>query len=145
MNKQSYNGGTSAIDYKELRRRMDEPPHKVDPIVARNQQKALYLTFPYVLFMSVSFIVVAFIAIAMVHAQENLKEQVNLSSKLESRYVTLKNENDANYDRIYSSVDMVEIKRKAIEELGMHYPTEGQIVHYTNTLDDYVRQYKDIK
>ena len=41
-----------------------------------------------------------------------------------------------------SSVDMEEIKTRAIEDLGMQYAEKGQVVEVPGVADDYVRQYK---
>ena len=140
-----YNYGNTAEQYHEYRLRMEEPVEQVNPTVRRNQEKAMFLNLPYVLFLSIAFAAVAMSAIMMIRAQENLKESVNNVSRLENQYVTLKADNDATYDRIVNSVDAAEVKRIAIEELGMHYAAEGQIVVYTGDMDDYVRQYADIR
>ena len=140
-----YNYGNTAEKYHEYRLRMEEPIEEVDPVVRKNQQKAMFMNLPYVLFLSVAFIALATSAILMICAQERLKESVNSVSKLENQYVTLKTENDATYDRIVNSVDSAEVKRIATEELGMHYAAQGQIITYAGELDDYVRQYSDIR
>lgn len=140
-----YNYGNTAEKYHEYRLRMEEPIEEVDPVVRKNQQKAMFMNLPYVLFLSVAFIALATSAILMIRAQERLKESVNSVSKLENQYVTLKTENDATYDRIVNSVDSAEVKRIATEELGMHYAAQGQIITYAGELDDYVRQYSDIQ
>jgi cell division protein FtsL len=140
-----YNYGNTAEKYHEYRLRMEEPIEEVDPVVRKNQQKAMFMNLPYVLFLSVAFIALATSAILMIRAQERLKESVNSVSKLENQYVTLKTENDATYDRIVNSVDSAEVKRIATEELGMHYAAQGQIITYAGELDDYVRQYSDIR
>ena len=140
-----YNYGNTAEQYHEYRLRMEEPVEQVNPTVRRNQEKAMFLNLPYVLFLSIAFVAVAMSAIMMIRAQENLKESVNNVSRLENQYVTIKADNDATYDRIVNSVDAAEVKRIAIEELGMHYAAEGQIVVYTGDMDDYVRQYADIR
>ena len=44
--------------------------------------------------------------------------------------------------RIMSSVDMEEIKTRAIEDLGMQYAEQGQVVEVPGVAGDYVRQYK---
>ena len=52
---------------------------------------------------------------------------------------TLKLSNDEEYSRITRSIDLEEIKRIAIGELGMTYAQEGQIVLYDNAGTDYMR------
>lgn len=54
----------------------------------------------------------------------------------------MKLDNDEEYSRIMSSVDMEEIKTRAIEDLGMQYAEKGQVVEVPGVADDYVRQYK---
>ena len=141
----TYNYGNTAEKYHEYRLRMEEPVQEVDPRVRRNQQKARFIDAPYLIFLCAAFVAVAMAAIMMIKAQENLKESVNSVSRLEREYVTMKADNDANYNRIVNSVDNAEVKRIATEELGMHYAAEGQIVSYVGDLDDYVRQYQDIR
>ena len=48
--------------------------------------------------------------------------------------------NDEEYSRITSSIDLEEIKRIAIGELGMTYAKEGQIITYDSVENDYMRQ-----
>ena len=49
--------------------------------------------------------------------------------------------NDEEYSRIISSVDLDHVKNVAINELGMQYAEEGQVVTIETQGDDYVRQY----
>ena len=103
-----FNYGNTAEKYHEYRLRMEEPIAEVNPIVRKNQQKAMFMNIPYVLFLCVAFVAVASSAIIMIRAQERLKESVNSVSRLENEYVTLKMDNDATYDRIINSVDAAE-------------------------------------
>ncbi len=57
---------------------------------------------------------------------------------------SLKLDNDEEYSRITNSVDLDEVKRVAIQELGMKYAEEGQIVTITGGGSDYMRQVADI-
>ena len=61
----------------------------------------------------------------------------------ESELNNLKVANDEELCRITSSVDMEEVKRVAIGELGMVYPQEGQIITYSSEGRDYVRKVSD--
>ena len=63
---------------------------------------------------------------------------------MESRLNTLKLDNDEEYSRITSNIDLEEVKRIAIQELGMKYAEEGQIVTVTGGGSDYMRQVADI-
>ncbi|MDE5865346.1 MAG: cell division protein FtsL, partial [Lachnospiraceae bacterium] len=48
--------------------------------------------------------------------------------------------NDEEYNRITSSIDLEEVRRIAVQELGMRYAEEGQIVSFTSENNDYVKQ-----
>lgn len=48
--------------------------------------------------------------------------------------------NDDNYSKMVTLVDYDEIRKIAIEELGMVYASEDQIISYTRENSDYVRQ-----
>lgn len=48
--------------------------------------------------------------------------------------------NDEEYSRITSNINLEEIKRIAIGELGMTYATEGQVIPYESNSNDYMRQ-----
>ena len=63
---------------------------------------------------------------------------------MESQLNALKLDNDEEYSRITSSVDLEEVKRIAIQELGMKYAEEGQIVIVEGGGSDYMRQMADI-
>ena len=63
----------------------------------------------------------------------------NIAS-LESELNSKKLANDEEYSRITSSVDLEEIKRVAIGELGMTYAKEGQIITYTAEGNDSMRK-----
>lgn len=80
-----------------------------------------------------------------INLQGDLSTSVDKIASLQSQYESLKKENDAEYAAINNSIDYEEIRRIAIEKLGMHYASEGQIVMYTeNDANDYVSVYSVI-
>ena len=56
----------------------------------------------------------------------------------------IKTDNDARLKRIETSVDLDYIKDVAMNQLGMKYAQEGQIVYYTVDNSNYMNQYSDI-
>ena len=65
-------------------------------------------------------------------------------SKDRIAYNDLKLANDEEYDRIMGSVNLEDIKKTAMDELGMDYPKEDQVVVIPGDGNDYVRQYRKI-
>lgn len=79
-----------------------------------------------------------------VSLQSDVTSSVKEISRLESSLNSLKLSNDEEYNRITASIDLEEVKKIAIHELGMQYAEDGQVVSYSSKNSDYVRQYKDI-
>ena len=98
----------------------------------------------YVVFLMAALLVAGYVLIGYIQMQADITTQMKEIAKLESQLYNLELANDEELTRINSSIDLEEIKRIAIGELGMVYATEGQIVHYTNEGSDYVRQLCDI-
>lgn len=56
-----------------------------------------------------------------------------------------KYENDNKENKIYSQIDLEEIREKALTELGMVYPYRNQVINYKAVTGGYVRQFGDIQ
>jgi len=69
---------------------------------------------------------------------------MNNIASLQSEVNDLRADNDARYKSITTSVDLNEVKKKAIKELGMSYPKEKQVVYYSIENNNYMDQYSDI-
>ena len=72
--------------------------------------------------------------------QSQVTSKVSVVNQLESKLNNMKQANDEENLRIQNSVDLEEIKRIAIGELGMTYAQEGQIVYYSSEGTDYMRK-----
>lgn len=81
-----------------------------------------------------------------INLQSELSNSVEEISSLQNEYENVKRNNDEELAAINNSIDNEEIRRVAIEELGMHYATEGQIVSYSDNFEnDFVRVYSVIQ
>ncbi len=125
-------------------RRMEEEPRRVlSNETRKNRDKARHMSLGYVAFLMAALTVCALILINYIQVQSDLTNSTKEIARLESRLNTLKLSNDEEYNRITSSVDLEEIKRVAIGELGMTYAKEGQIVTYDSIGNDYMRKVTD--
>ncbi|MCR5179113.1 MAG: cell division protein FtsL [Lachnospiraceae bacterium] len=80
-----------------------------------------------------------------VSVQSSLEGSVSEIASLEKQLAAMRQENDEAYSRANSRIDLEEVKRMAIQELGMKYADEGQIVIYSDEgAEDYVRQFDSI-
>ena len=98
----------------------------------------------YVVFLSLCVAVVAFAAVSLVQIQSQVTQRMENIAKLESQITDLKADNDARYKEIVTSVDLDYIKDVAINELGMQYATEDQIIYYSVENNNFMDQYSDI-
>ena len=110
----------------------------------RRRVKSSPMNFGYIFFMMIAMLVVCVVLIGYVELQADITNKINRISQLESQLNDLKLDNDETYTKIMSSVDLEEVKRIAINELGMKYAKEGQVITYSGEGSDYVRQYKEI-
>lgn len=132
----------NAVRKLEPQRRWEEegPVKKPHHEVRKNRDKARHMSFGYVVFLTAALCAAAYILVNYVQLQAELTNLTESVAAKESQLNYLKVSNDESYNRIISSVDLEEIKRIALGELGMIYAQEGQIVEYKNEARDYMRQ-----
>ena len=121
----------------DVRRAIEEEPRK-------NRERAHHMNFGYVVFLALAMMVAGYVLIGYIQLQAETTAKVEKIASLEKELNNLKLSNDDELARINSNVNLDEIKRIAIGELGMVYAQEGQIVYYNNEGSDYVRQFGDI-
>lgn len=139
-NRQPYVYGNTAQKLNVQRQWETEPRRQVQPAVRKNREKVRRMSAGYVIFLAVAICASALILVNYIQLQAELTSLTRSVASKESELNSLKVANDETYSRIISSIDLEEIKRIAIGELGMTYAQEGQIVLYTNESSDYMRK-----
>ena len=144
-NRNSYVYGAAAPKI-DIRRQIEDeqPSRRLSNAARRNREKAARMNPAYVLFLIGAILLTSLVLIGYIRIQADNVAMVENISSLESQLNQLRLENDEEYSRIMSSVDLDEVKRIAIEELGMQYAQEGQVIQVEDTKNDYVRQYKEM-
>ena len=103
------------------------------------------MSLGYLLFLSFALILMVGTLAWYISLQSQITNSVKNIAVLESQLNKLKQDNDEAYNRANGNVDLEEVKRIAIEEYGMTYATEGQIISYSDEGgNDYVRQISGI-
>ncbi len=117
---------------------------KVDPRVARNARRAKAFDFKYMILLvcATGFLFVS--CVRMLSLQEEITENRKLVAQLECNLNEQKNSNAEKSKRLESSVDLTKIYDVAVNELGMVYPQNGQVISYEASNPDYVKQFKDV-
>ena len=124
----------------QVRRQMEEPRRQLSHETRKNREKARHMSIGYVTFLMVALVACAFFLVNYIQMQSQLTTKITEVSRMESELNALKLSNDEEYSRITSSVNLEEIKKIAIGELGMTYAAEGQVISYAGISNDYMRQ-----
>lgn len=111
---------------------------------ARNREKELRMSKSYVVFLTMAVTVFGVFCGSYIKLQSDVTARMKAIAKLESQITDLKADNDEAYKRINTTVDLDGIRNTAINELGMFYATEDQIVYYSVDRSDYMNQYTEI-
>ena len=120
---------------------LEEPQKRVlSHEVQVNRAKAKHMNLGYVLFLIAALSVAAMVLIGYIKVQAEITTMTEYIAKQEKVLNNLKISNDEMLTRIESRLDLEEVKKVAIGELGMTYPKEGQIITYTSADYDYARR-----
>ncbi len=143
--------GNSSYVYGNTVRKLDvttaieeEPRKKLSNTTRKNRERAARMSLGYVLFLAMAMTVAAVVLIGYIRLQSDNTMAMEKIASMESELNDLRLKNNEEYSRAVSNVDLEEVKRIAIEELGMKYAEEGQVINVEGAKDDYVRQYTEM-
>lgn len=140
----NYVGGSTARQLDVRRAIEEEPRKKISNETRKNRERAHHMNLGYVIFLAFAMMIAGCFLIGYIQLQAETTAKVEKIATLQKELNNLKLTNDDELARINSAVNLDEIKRIAIGELGMVYASEDQIVYYSNESSDYVRQFGDI-
>lgn len=121
-----------------------ERERRLSNSIRKNREKASHMNPGYVLFLAIAAVCTLTVCANYIQLQSDITNRIKEIAKLERELSNMKIENNAEYGRITSSVDLEKIKEIAINELGMVYANEEQVVLYEDRENEYMRKYADI-
>lgn len=136
--------------YGNAAHKLNEVPQREDKQGRRQQAKTLQkplpnkMNFGYAVFLIIVTGAMFYIWSSYIQIQTEVDERLRNISSMEAQLESLKQTNDTEYARINSSIDLEEIKRIAIEELGMVYASKEQVKNYEDTENEYMKQYEEL-
>ena len=133
-------GNTVRKTAPERQRRSDLTPVRGGNI-KRSTEKRGVVNAGYMLFLTLMMCVTGYFCVSYLNLTSSITNDLSTIAKLEAEVNSLKAENDDYENRINGTVDLEEIKKKAMNDLGMQYASEDQIISYESDDTDYVRQY----
>lgn len=146
MRPDNYVNGNNAVNYDMGAIEHEVPSRKTlkEIRIAEKKQKKMHMSVLYVSFLVVAIAVLGYTLISYVRLQAEITAINDRISVKETTLNDLTLANDDEYSKMVNEVDMENIRKIAIEELGMVYATEDQVIKYTRENSDYVRQLADI-
>ncbi len=131
---------------RTARRRVNSKAEKARSraAVQRNCERTFNMTRGFVIFLCVISVATIFMCVQYLTLRASVTTQQKAIAAAEAELVSVRSENDALLENITNQVDLDEIRKKAVGELGMNYPDEDQIVWYNSSKSSQVRQYQDV-
>lgn len=109
-----------------------------------HRQGSETLSISYCVFLAVACVLTLMMGAFYLQQQALATSSQKQIASLESQLAELRKTNADELNRIETSVNLEEIRDIALNELGMVYATEENVVLYENTRQNYVSQYNDI-
>ena len=120
------------------------PKKRTSSQVKKNRRRALDMSPIYTGFLTVAAVCAVFICVVYLQLQSELVQRSENITALQEELSDLTEANDTAYNAAADSVNLQEIRDKAMNELGMVYAANGNVVEYDSPTSYYVKQYNDI-
>lgn len=117
---------------------------KPSPQVQRNRRRALHMNPAYVAFLAIAAIAALCVCVWYLQVRAELTTRTEHLTALQQELADAREENTTRYNAVVDSVDLEQVRERALGELGMHYAGTDQMIQYPNPSGDYVKQYEDI-
>ena len=119
--------------------------HKeVSQRVQANRSKAMHMSKGYVAFLAIAAIVVLFVCMRYLQLQSEISSRANHITALQQELADTKEANTTRYNVIMNSMNLEQIRDIAINEFGMVYAEEDQIIKYQRPDGSAVTQFASI-
>ena len=133
------------IDWDEIERKVREhKKKKLDRQILKNRRKAMRMNPAYVMFLSFAAVAALVVCVWYLQVRAELTSRTEHITELQQELADAKEENTTRYNVVMDSVNLEEVRDRAINDLGMGYATSDQIIEYQNPVNDYVKQYESI-
>lgn len=124
--------------------KQEQQPKEVSQRVRSNRSKALHMNKGYVLFLAVAAIVTLFACVQYLQLQSEITNRSKMITSLQRELADAKESNTTKYNAIMNSMNLEEIRDIAMNELGMVYASDDQIVTYQSPTSNAMMQYEGI-
>ena len=117
---------------------------EVSQRVRSNRNKAMHMNRGYVTFLAVAAIVTLFTCVQYLQLQSDITSRSKHITSLQQELSAAKEANTTKYNAIMNTMNLEQIRDIAMNEFGMVYADENQIVKYQSPTGKSVMQYATI-
>ncbi len=142
----SYVYGTSArkAAVRVQPERPVEQTKELSKQVRQNRSRALHMNKGYVVFLAIAAVVTLVACAQYLQLQSEITDRSERITSLQQELADRKEANTTKYNAIVNSINLEEVRERAMNDLGMIYAQEEQVVTYKNPANVSVRQYAEI-
>lgn len=144
-NGQTYIHGNTVRKYNDepLRRPREQRKKRQSYQVRKNRERAVQMSAGYILVLIVSAAVTVGLCIWYINVKEENTKVSESVTALQQQIASEKEANNTIYNSAADSVNLTELRKKAIE-MGMQDVGKDQVVKYSGSSKDSVKQYEKI-
>ena len=117
---------------------------EVSQRVRTNRNKAMHMNRGYVTFLAVAAIVTLFTCVQYLQLQSDITSRSKHITSLQQELFAAKEANTTKYNSIMNSMNLEQIRDIAMNEFGMVYADENQVVKYQSPTGKSVMQFASI-
>ena len=143
-----YVNGSAAPDDFWSERSMEEVHRSNKDIrlaARKSREQAVQMNFRFVMFMGSLIFLMTICLIGYIKLKSDISESNKEISSLETELTELRATNNEVYNELTGNIDLEAIREIAIEEFGMQYADQDQIVVYSESKGDSVHQIADLE
>ena len=145
---QFYVYGSAVQQAEALPKRMPktrrEAPEHVSRQVARNRNRARNINPAYAVFIVVDAFCPVFLCFLHQKLQRDFANRSENITTLQEQLADLTEANNTAYNAAADSVNLEDVRNKAMNEMGMVYESQGTVIEYESPASGYVKQYDSI-
>lgn len=119
-------------------------PKRTSSQVRRNRNRAMNISPAYAVFLAAAAVCAVLLCVMYLKLQSDVMNHSQTVTKLQENLADLTEANDTAYNAAADSVNLEEVKDRAMNEMGMVYASEGNVIEYDSPTGSYVKQYSSI-
>ena len=139
-----YGNAVRKPEHVPYKKRQEEQYKKPCRQVRKNRRRALDMSPSYVIFLMLAAIAFMIVCVSYLRLQNDTVRRSENITMLQRELENITEQNNTAYNDVIDSVNLEEIRAKAMDELGMVYASEGRVVEYKSPTKSYVKQYNAI-